>query len=82
LSPKIDGSGIFRSLEQIVDSINFIHEAMIAKIIGTEEYKKLRSNVSSADFPFVDQRLARIRAVVAEADNRSQRGTDKTALKT
>jgi len=55
---------------------------MIAKIIGTEEYKKLLSNVSSADFPFVDQRLARIRSVVAEADNRSQRGTDKTALKT
>ena len=30
LSPKIDGSSIFSSLEQIVDSINLIHEAMIA----------------------------------------------------
>lgn len=70
LSPKIDGSGIFRSLEQIVDSINLIHEAIIAKTVSIKEYAKLQSSLPSADFPFVYQRLTRIAGAIVKTSNR------------
>lgn len=65
-SQKIDASGIFRSLEQVVDSINFIHEAMIVKMIGLSEFETLLSNVSSTDFPFVYERREKIKGTVVE----------------
>lgn len=64
LSPQIDGPGIFDSLQQIVDTLNLIHEAMVAKIIGTVEFEKIQSTVDSNDFPFVRQRLGKIRSAV------------------
>jgi hypothetical protein len=67
LSPKIDGAGIFCSLEQIVDSINLIHEAIIAKTVSMKEYAKLQSGISSVDFLFVHQRLARIVRAIEES---------------
>jgi hypothetical protein len=64
LSAHIDGTGIFRSLKQIAHSVNLIHEAVIAKMIGTREFEKLQSNVSSTDFPFVRERFGKIRTAV------------------
>ncbi len=64
LSPQIDGSGIFCSLQQIVDSLNLIHEAMIAKIIGATDFEKLQSDLSSKDFSSIRKRFEKIRAAV------------------
>ena len=63
-SPCIDGSGIFRSLHQIVDSINLIHEAMIAKMISTGGLEKLQQEISKTEFPFVRDRFEKIRIAV------------------
>lgn len=62
LSSQIDARGIFSSLQQIADSVNLIHEAMIAKMITTIEFAKLQSSISPCDFPFVQGRLNKIRA--------------------
>jgi hypothetical protein len=63
-SPRIDGSGIFRSLHQIVDTVNLVHEAMIAKMIGTARLEKLQQEISTTEFPFVRHRFEKIRSAV------------------
>jgi hypothetical protein len=64
LSPQIDGSGIFMALQQIVDSLSLIHEALIAKIIGIAKLEQIQSTVSAADFLFVRQRFEKVRNAV------------------
>ena len=63
-SPRIDGSGIFRSLHQMVDTINLVHEAMIAKMIGTAGFEKLQQDISTTEFPFVRHRFEKIQIAI------------------
>ena len=65
LSPKIDGTGIFSSLQQIVNSLNLIHEAMIARMTGVDEFEKLQSDLSSKDFPSIRKRFEKIRTALS-----------------
>jgi hypothetical protein len=64
LSPQIDANSIFGSLQQIVDSINLIHEAVIAKMITMSEFERLQSSVFQSDFSFVQERFEKIRTAV------------------
>lgn len=56
LSSHIDGTNIFSSLRHIVQCLNLIHEAQIAKAIGKCEYDKLVGSVPANDFHFVAAR--------------------------
>ncbi len=66
LSPKINGTGIFCSLQQIVNSLNLIHEAMIARMIGIDEFEKLEADLSSKDFQSLRKRFEKIRTALSE----------------
>ena len=56
LSPKLDGSALFKALRRIVASINAVHEMLIAKSVGSHTYNQLIASVPASEFDFVTAR--------------------------
>ncbi len=61
LSPEIDGAGIFRSLRQVVSTLNLVHEAFVAKQLGAAKFEQILSEVPPGEFGFVVQRYRSFR---------------------
>lgn len=56
LSPQIDAVGIFRALQLTVNSINLVHEAFVARLVGRQKFEHLLAAVPRQGFKFVRRR--------------------------
>jgi len=64
LHPDLDAEALYSHLLQIVSSVNFIHEALIAKALGVHGLEGVISGFRSSTMPYAAKRLPSVQAVL------------------